>query len=58
MKLNLHVKDSPHRKRSPRFFLLITGIAMACFIICQAPSAAFANSNKVLNTQDERIPVK
>jgi TonB-linked SusC/RagA family outer membrane protein len=58
MKLNLHVKDSPHWKRSPRFFLLIASMAVTCFITCQMPSAAFARGGKVLIAQDEKISGK
>jgi TonB-linked SusC/RagA family outer membrane protein len=58
MKLNLHVKDSPHWKRSPRFFLLIASMAVTCFIMCQMPSAAFARGGKVLIAQDEKISGK
>jgi TonB-linked SusC/RagA family outer membrane protein len=58
MKLKLHVKDSPHRKKLPRFFLLITGIAIACFITCQMPSAAFANTYKKLSVRSVKISGK
>jgi len=58
MELNLHVKDSPHWKRSPRFFLLIASIAIACLITCQMPSVAFANGSKVLGAQDVKISGK
>lgn len=58
MKLILHVKDSPHRKRAPRFFLLLASITITCLVTCQMYSPAFANSSKVLSVQDAKISGK
>jgi TonB-linked SusC/RagA family outer membrane protein len=58
MELNLHVKDSPHWKRSSCFFLLMVGMAIACFIISQVPSVAFARGSKVIIAQDVKISGK
>ncbi|WP_419701698.1 SusC/RagA family TonB-linked outer membrane protein [Mucilaginibacter sp. NFX135] len=58
MKLILHVKDSPHWNKAPRFFLLMAGMAITCLIICQVPSVAFASGSKMVNVQDEKISGK
>jgi TonB-linked SusC/RagA family outer membrane protein len=58
MKLNLHVKDSPHRKRSPRFFVLAASVAVACFSTVQMPVMAFAGTVNEHRVQDTRITGK
>ncbi|MET3503334.1 MULTISPECIES: SusC/RagA family TonB-linked outer membrane protein [Mucilaginibacter] len=55
MKLNLHVKDSPHRKRSPRFFVVAAGMAVACFATVQMPVMAFAGTINEQRLPDARI---
>jgi TonB-linked SusC/RagA family outer membrane protein len=58
MKSNLHVKDSPHRKRSPRFFVLAAGVAVACFATVQMPVMAFAGTVNEQRLPDARITGK
>ncbi|WEA03201.1 SusC/RagA family TonB-linked outer membrane protein [Mucilaginibacter sp. SJ] len=58
MKLNLHVKDSPHRKRSPRFFIVAAGMAVACFATVQMPVMAFAGTINEQRLPDARITGK
>lgn len=55
MKLNLHVKDSPHRKRSPRFFVVAAGMAVACLATVQMPVMAFAGTINEQRLPDARI---
>lgn len=54
MKLNLHVKDSPHGKKLPRLFLLATSMAIACAGSIAMPSRAHAGINSVAR-QDVKI---
>ena len=58
MKLNLHVKDSPHRKRSPRFFVVAAGMAVACLATVQMPVMAFAGTINEQRLPDARITGK
>ena len=58
MKLNLHVKDSPHRKRSPRFFVVAASMAVACFATVQMPVMAFAGTINEQRLPDARISGK
>ncbi|WP_205589860.1 SusC/RagA family TonB-linked outer membrane protein [Mucilaginibacter celer] len=55
MKPNLLEKDSPHRKRTPRFFALATSMAMACFVAAQLPAVAAAGSVNEQRLPDARI---
>jgi TonB-linked SusC/RagA family outer membrane protein len=55
MKPNLLEKDSPHRKRTPRFFALATSMAMACFVAAQLPAMASAGSINERRLPDARI---
>ncbi|WPU97410.1 TonB-dependent receptor [Mucilaginibacter sp. cycad4] len=58
MKLNLHVKDSPHRKRSPRFFVVAAGMAVACLATVQMPVMAFGGTINEQRLPDARITGK
>ncbi|WP_183559947.1 SusC/RagA family TonB-linked outer membrane protein [Mucilaginibacter sp. SP1R1] len=58
MKSNLHVKYPPCRKKSPRFFRLITSMVIACFITGQLPVSAAAARNITINPQDVRVSGK
>ncbi|SEN62265.1 TonB-linked outer membrane protein, SusC/RagA family [Mucilaginibacter gossypiicola] len=58
MKPNLLEKDSPHRKRSPRFFVVAASMAVACFATVQMPVMAFAGTVNEQRLPDARISGK
>lgn len=58
MKSNLHMKYSPHQKKSPRFFYVITSLVIVCAITCWQPLPVSATNYSAFNKQDTKISGK